>query len=97
MVGEEEVTDINEYNDLPASKGELVPLKPKRIFEWRPHRFSVKAARRDLMAVRAAHGADSAIGHRCSNLVELLQMPELPKRLIEKQMNDLARLRAGLQ
>ncbi len=53
--------------------------------------------RRDLIALRRAHGADSAIGHRCSNLVELLQLPELPKDLIQRQMNDLARLRAGLQ
>lgn len=53
--------------------------------------------RRDLIAIRAAHGADTPIGHRCSNLVELLQMPELPKRLVERQMNDLARLRADLQ
>jgi hypothetical protein len=53
--------------------------------------------RRDLIVMREAYGADSAIGHRCSNIVELLQMPELPKALLQRQMSDLARLRAGLQ
>jgi hypothetical protein len=53
--------------------------------------------RRDLIALRVAHGADSPVGHRCSNIIELLQTPELPKDLIARQMTDLARLRAGLQ
>ncbi len=29
--------------------------------------------RRDLIAMRGKHGADSAIGHRCSNLIGQLQ------------------------
>lgn len=37
MVGEEEVTDINEYNSLPPSKGQLVPLKRKGDFERGPY------------------------------------------------------------
>lgn len=52
---------------------------------------------RDLIVMRAAHGADSPIGHRCSNLVELIQTPNPPADLIQRQMTDLARLRAGLQ
>ena len=52
---------------------------------------------RDLIVMREAHGADSPIGHRCSNIVELLQVPELPKDLIARQMADLARLRHAFQ
>ncbi len=48
--------------------------------------------RRDLIALRVKHGADTPIGHRCSNLIELLQVPELPKALVQRQMADLARL-----
>lgn len=54
-------------------------------------------ARRDLIALREAHGADTPIGHRCSNIVELLRTPDLPRDLIQRQMSDLARLRAGMQ
>lgn len=57
----------------------------------------LEKTRRDLIVMREAFGADSAIGHRCSNIVELLQMPELPRDLLKRQMTDLARLRAGLQ
>lgn len=53
--------------------------------------------RRDLIALRVAHGANSPVGYRCSNIIELLQTPELPKSLIARQMNDLARLRADAQ
>jgi hypothetical protein len=37
MVGEEEVTDINEYRDLQESEGEKRSLKPRGNFEQRPH------------------------------------------------------------
>ena len=57
----------------------------------------LEKTRRDLIVMREAYGADSAVGHRCSNIVELLQMPELPRYLLKRQMTDLARLRAGLQ
>ena len=60
-------------------------------------RTVLEQTRRDLIVMREAHGADSPIGYRCSNIVELLQTPELPKDLIQRQMADLARLRAGLQ
>lgn len=53
--------------------------------------------RRDLIVMRDAHGADTAVGHRCSNVVELIQVPELPKFQIEQQMADLQRLLADLQ
>lgn len=41
MVGEEEVTSYSEYNDLPESKGQLVPLTAKGNFEPRPHRLKL--------------------------------------------------------
>jgi hypothetical protein len=105
MVGEEEVTDINNINDLPQGAGKNDALKPKEIFEGGPHleltqpssRTVLEQTRRDLIVMREAYGADTPVGHRCSNIVELLQMPELPKALLARQMADLARLRAGLQ
>lgn len=45
-----------------------------------------------LDALRRKHGATSPIGHRCSNIAELLKMPELPTHLIRRQMDDLQRL-----
>lgn len=35
--------------------------------------FELENARRDLIAKRAAAGADTEIGHRCSNLIEQLE------------------------
>jgi hypothetical protein len=57
----------------------------------------LEQTRRDLIVMREAYGADTPVGHRCSNIVELLQMPELPKALLARQMADLVRLRAVLQ
>ncbi len=48
--------------------------------------------RSDLDALRRKYEADTPIGHRCSNLIELMQMPELPTHLIRRQMDDLQRL-----
>jgi hypothetical protein len=53
--------------------------------------------RRDLMAIRVKHGADSPIGHRVSNIIELMQEPKPPTRLIERQMADLQRLLRDVQ
>ena len=53
--------------------------------------------RRDLIVMREAHGADSPIGHRCSNIVELIQVPEVPKFQLERQMADLQRLLRDVQ
>jgi hypothetical protein len=60
-------------------------------------RTVLEQTRRDLIVMREAHGADSPIGHRCSNIVELLQMPELPKALLARQMADLQRLTRAFQ
>lgn len=55
----------------------------------------LQTARQMLIATRFDHGADTPIGHRCSNIVELLQVPELPTALIKRQMDDLQRLLQG--
>jgi hypothetical protein len=52
----------------------------------------IDQTRRDLIALREKHGADSPIGHRCSNLVELIQMASPPAELVKRQMSDLQRL-----
>jgi len=67
-------------------------------------RTVLEQTRRDLIVMREAHGADSEIGHRCSNLIELLQNyddagsanSELAiSRLIVRQEADLKRLLAA--
>jgi hypothetical protein len=55
----------------------------------------LEQTRRDLIVMRAKHGADSPIGCRCSNIVELIQMPEVPAALVARQMADLQRLLAA--
>ncbi len=47
--------------------------------------------RRGLIALRVKYGADTAIGHRCSNIVELLKL-EKPTDQIERQMRELEAL-----
>ncbi len=70
-----------EYNDLPESKGQLVPLTAIEIFEHRPHlpavveslhqtSFALEAMRRYFMEQRRLDGAGSNLGHRWSNLIE---------------------------
>lgn len=50
--------------------------------------------RRDLIAIRVKHGSTSAIGSHCSNIVELIQMPNPPADLLKRQMDGLQRLLA---
>jgi hypothetical protein len=47
---------------------------------------------RDLMALRVKHGAGTPIGYRCSNIMELIQVPEAPRAFVNRQMADLHRL-----
>ena len=56
---------------------------------------NLETTRRDLIALRVKHGADSDIGHGCSNIIELIQQPELPSKLIQYQTDRLARLLAN--
>lgn len=53
--------------------------------------FDFENTRRDLIALRVKHGADSAIGHRCSNIVEMLKNGVSPV----KQVAQLERLLAN--
>ena len=62
--------------------------------------FDLKAIRKQLTALRTRHGADSPVGHRCSNLIEQLKnYPTLPmeqrtalRNNIAKSVADLAKL-----
>lgn len=65
--------------------------------------FDLETTRRDLIAMRLKHGAKSAIGFRCSNIIELLQTHEITSspyiqaelvKNIKQQMADLAALNA---
>lgn len=50
-----------------------------------------------LIALRVKHGSDTPIGHRCSNIAELLKAPVPTGHLIKRQMTDLERLLATSQ
>ena len=60
--------------------------------------FDRKAIAKSLRTMRAKHGADSDIGHRCSNLIEQLKhYPTLPaenrlimRKSIAKSVEELA-------
>ncbi len=51
--------------------------------------------RRDLIVMREVHGAESAVGHHLSNLVELIQMPNPPAFQLKKQRDGLQRALAA--
>lgn len=57
-------------------------------------RTVLEKTRRDLIVMRNKHGAASPIGRRCSNIIELIQAPEVPKVFLVRQMADLERLLA---
>lgn len=62
--------------------------------------FDLEAARDSLIAVRAIHGAESAIGHRCSTAVgQFANYPKATpfarenlKKLMQQSHDDLATL-----
>jgi len=63
--------------------------------------LELEPTRRDLIAMRVRHGADSPVGHRCSNLIGQLESLQdatskdqrrALERAIEKSMADLKRL-----
>jgi hypothetical protein len=66
----------------------------RSVTEVLPHP-TMEETRRHLIALRERHGATSAIGCRCSNIVELIQMPELPQAQYDRQMADLQQLLAA--
>jgi hypothetical protein len=67
--------------------------------------FELENTRRDLIAMRVRHGADTPIGHRCSNIVEQLKNIQTAsgdqrvglEAAIKKQLAELAALCGGLQ
>jgi hypothetical protein len=81
---------MNGTGNMEDISAEAVPLD-----------LSMEAMRRNLIAKRVAAGAETPIGHRCSNLVELLdnyakvegedQRSHL-ERNIRRQMTELAGL-----
>ncbi len=62
--------------------------------------FDLGETRRQLIALRVKHGANSPIGHRCSNLAEMIQntrdTPNFARKVLDasimKQMAELQRL-----
>lgn len=56
--------------------------------------FDLEDTRRALIATRTKHGANTPIGHRCSNIVEMLESGVGPAT-IAKQMAELDRLLSG--
>lgn len=62
--------------------------------------FDPKTIRKHLDAMRAKYGAESPVGHRCSNLIEQLknhqgatgEQREFLEKKIAKSVADLARL-----
>jgi hypothetical protein len=55
----------------------------------------LKQTRTDLIALRKKHGANSPIGRRCSNILEMLEAGAKPED-IAAQVRDLAALTASL-
>lgn len=49
--------------------------------------FDLENTRRDLIAMRVKHGANTPIGHRCSNLLE--QLENLSKSTDQDQRHRL--------
>jgi hypothetical protein len=80
-------------NEAGNDGGSVTEVLPKR-------RFDAKTVRAQLDALRAKHGADTPIGHRCSNLIEMMKnretaTPDLRRDLdkyITAAVEDLARL-----
>lgn len=82
---------------LTLTKGPIDMIEEKTLLP------NLEDTRRDLIALRVKHGADSAIGHHCSNVIELIQNhhdsePGTNKlrlrNLVGRQMEDLRRLLA---
>lgn len=68
--------------------GSVTVALPKPLLDFIDH------TRRLLIATRVKHGAETPIGHRCSNIVELLDT-KAPLTMIAKQMAELERLLAA--
>lgn len=74
MVGEEVVAEFSDPNNLQESAGAFAALNAKANFQRCPHFFKDPIhIRRALIAKRETYGADTAIGHGCSNVIEILE------------------------
>ena len=54
--------------------------------------YGLEDTRRDLIALRVKHGAETPIGHRCSNIIEMMKNGVNPARQVaelEKLLRDL--------
>lgn len=51
---------------------------------------------RDLLALRKKYGANSAIGHRCSNIIQMLKQPQINAKGIQYQRDGIAAALAEL-
>lgn len=73
MVGEEEVREFSDPNNLQESAGAFAALNAKANFQRAPHLFDDPIhIRRAVIAKRLAAGAHTPYGHTCSNIVEIL-------------------------
>lgn len=90
---------IKAHKATPIEQPSKLPAKPQPA-------KSTPAIIKQLHALRRAHGAESAIGYRCSNLTEMIpnyQAATDPNQRaslaagIQRQMADIARLRAAFQ
>lgn len=75
------------------------------MIEEKPEVTNLEDTRRELIGIRVKYGAESPIGHRCSNLIEQMQNLEggsraqqaALKRLMPQAMADLQRLLHDVQ
>lgn len=73
MVGEEEVKEFIDPNNLQESAGAFAALNAKANFQGLPHFFDDPIdIRRALIAKAKLAGWDTPIGHGCSNIIEIL-------------------------
>lgn len=62
----------------------------------KPHRdLPIEVTVRELTVLRNKHGARTPVGYRCSNIMELIQLPEVPRVQLARQVADLQRLLAA--
>ncbi len=80
--------------DSLGMNGSGTDLKSGTLLTQPRSGFDLENTRRDLIALRVKYGADTPIGHRCSNIAELLDNGG-PPELIAKQTAELKRLLAA--
>lgn len=90
------------FDHLRADGGEMFWAEPelytfieevKALAEASPLRKTMS----ELTVLRNQHKADSPIGHHCSNIMRLIQMPTPPAHLIKIQMAGLERAMRDFQ